>query len=340
MEGHKNAKEVHNPQARLEASVADFATWFRKAELTPEAAGEVREKVERSSSILLRAARQVGLIIAMAEPTLYVVNHEATRYEVTEEPGKGNEKLYTHSDAETTAILNWLSGKTDLPLDLQADMFRDFVRAVCIGRKAEVPTDLDTKDVPAMKKFLSTMYSTDKWHYAGELSAEKSAEFGFYDYVKSFEYNPKLYEALWQTEKKNGAPRIRFTFQGDRTFREEQKSHGHDAWYSPISNTMYINPSSAFKTYLAELAHSKQEEDNPVAADARGLIDQAAVLYRMLDEKESYADSYNQTYNMPGTIENEAHFVIEPAFEKSFEDKQPKEKPNPVLKDIPRYHGR
>lgn len=121
-----------------------------------------------------------------------------------------------------------------------------------------------------------------------------------YFYLKPLkEFNPDLYDKLWQIEVEMGAPKIKWD-NNDR--------------YHPPSNTILLSPDStwAIDGLLAEFAHAKQLKDNPISSQCRGYWSKLRTLGRMVENLDSWEEAYRPEYDLEGSLEYEAHRVIEP----------------------------
>jgi len=123
---------------------------------------------------------------------------------------------------------------------------------------------------------------------------------------------------IWAIEKVSGNPKVRFINRGDLLY-----GPGVAAFYYPSNNTMYINtpkidsPGVALSDFVAEASHALQFHENPVHYFVIICRDKLTVFIKALIETAgSFEDIYDKherdVYTTKGTIENEAHFTIEP----------------------------
>jgi len=127
-----------------------------------------------------------------------------------------------------------------------------------------------------------------------------------------------LYDAVWTMQFKHGNPKIDLSYQYSSNMKE-----GKRAYYTPSKNKMYLGVSPrdasivALESWLAELSHSEQYSTKPQITKFRGLIDDLRIMYKTVVSKDlaekSYDSYYDEIlYNLPGTVEYEAHKEIEP----------------------------
>lgn len=124
-----------------------------------------------------------------------------------------------------------------------------------------------------------------------------------YFYLKPWkEFNPDLYDQLWQIEVEVGAPKIRWN-----NIKNDDKYH-------PPLNTIFLSPDSSWATdsLVAEFAHAKQSNDYPISTLCHGYWSKFRTLGRVVGNFDSWEKGYQPEYDLEGSIEYEAHQVIEP----------------------------
>lgn len=131
------------------------------------------------------------------------------------------------------------------------------------------------------------------------------------------EFNEKLYYALWELEQSCGNPRIRL------------RTSGYKDFYLPLTNTIYINPShfllDARDSLISELSHARQRKEYKINI-FRAIKDSARAAASFLISVSK--EIWDKSYNIPGTIEYEAHKIIEPELLKKIEEIEKEAKNN------------
>jgi hypothetical protein len=302
------------------AAVAEHGTEEEKRRLvTP---------LERLKRVALSATRIVGAVSAIvlaAERT----QRAATDYDVTESQGPDG-AIYTHEDAETTHILNVLAGKEALTEADRIAILRTEAESNADGQGIPLPEDWETLDEDGVKRFIVDTLIGEGKPVAPEGRAAALQELSDV-FTRSFEppsddpdVRRRLYEALWKVERENGNPRIRWDArtapEGMDADRLSVGWHANRDQYSPMTNTVRLKPfggmGSKREALVAELSHAKQfTEDDPAARIrliARGVADYLRTAARVVKKDASVKDAYDELYAEPGSIEHEAHEVIEP----------------------------
>jgi len=234
----------------------------------PEKKSKLRNKLETSLKRLFRIL-SFGAVVSVGAAT---TDFEATRYFVHTETGKEGDAVYIHQDAETTHVINILSGREAL--------------------NGKDKTGLIVSD----GKVLSPAPGT---------------------------YDQQLYKALWTLEQECGNPKIRFQRVGESGGIVHLFDPG-TSFYDVLTNTVIIQSGSndyAINNYIAELAHGKQFNDNPLKFIILGATGYLNTFKKALDSKSNKADAtfgeklaqkYHDLYGQKGSLENDAHSVIQP----------------------------
>jgi hypothetical protein len=68
--------------------------------------------------------------------------------------------------------------------------------------------------------------------------------------------------------------------------------------------------------FIAEMAHAKQFHEKPVSSYITVTIDYAKTLYTSITSNTSFSEEYLKLYDQEGTVEHEAHEIIEKLLEK------------------------
>lgn len=150
-------------------------------------------------------------------------------------------------------------------------------------------------------------------------------------------YDEELYKALWALEQESGNPKVRF-------FVNQRKEHPikfllskNRSNYDPVTNTVYINIFSSdeevLHQYIAELSHGIQFDQHPITSTTKSISDIVPLIGKALLQKSDatntsligrFVNNYSSTYEMPGTLEHDAHSIIEPTLENKLRDLTPK----------------
>ena len=226
------------------------------------------------------------------------------KVEVTSVDGKLE---YHHSDKETEHILNVLSGHEDLTDKEKLYVSIYMVINWCKKRGIEVPKDIRIYSQEQIKSFLESFLEKEAtssnpiWDIEGCLS------------MKPFEME-KLHNVLWEMEKKNGSPIIRWSDQDRSSLSNEE----HRAHYSSFTNTIYITPEhlsyDMHKQFVAEVSHAQQFYQVPVEAFVSSIKDVTKTFVRSMPNFD-FEKEYHRLYEEEDTGEYDAHKVREPKLE-------------------------
>jgi len=142
----------------------------------------------------------------------------------------------------------------------------------------------------------------------------------FYDRLKD-ENGLTTYESLLKLGAKYGAPHV--TIKDKPGFFDPKYTNYPDRvrpHYDPLSQNITLgnDPYTWYDEYISELAHQKQLM-NKGALDfvMRGVENFPRIVKNKIDPNKK---GYNEEYDIPGSIEYEAHKKIEPELIKEFDD--------------------
>ncbi len=241
--------------------------------------------------------------------------------------------IYTHQDIETTAVLNALSGKEELPLKYQTELFRQKLIKEYNLRKSK-----DVKGYDATGEMFNSIKNSDardltrfakekfEWNYdpIGPHSNDEELLSEYYSYYgvnpTLNKYDETLYKALWKINKENGAPRIRL-YINPNVDGAVGRSH-----YQSWENAMYLdlgNTPNLRDLYLSETSHAKQY--------AKSTPEQFAAWDKKRDEvfrlQRKWGTPEDKIYDTgmyatPGTLEYDAHRIIEPTLRSELIEKR------------------
>lgn len=301
-------------------------------ELAPTA-----EKVESRTKKFLKTAGAIALGLSVAGVLDQVRSHVMTRYEITESKDEDGTSVFKHEDAETTAIMDYLTGKASLPEKDKVYLYRELVRDESLEWEAlnghylslEEQEQLE-ETLPTNKEALLKLMATfhEKMdHVLGETvtslpshkSPEMQAEAEYEDVGKvgTF-YSPEFASALWTLQKEVGAPKIRWSAPGmnTRAYLQGQFAGPGRAFYDSETNTIFITPRDTPETLMAEDSHAYQFAQKPITSRITYVLNMAETAVASIKNASPiYVEQYKQ-YSKPGSIENEAHSVIQPKIAK------------------------
>jgi hypothetical protein len=276
-----------------------------------------------SVSRYLTMTSALALVIAQSD-------YSVTRYRVATETRSGGDRSYKHEDAETTLILEYLSGRRPLPYSYVREYQIAFLRKVASRDGFVVPNNIEELD----ESGLAAVY--DEWNqrwYVEHGVDRRFASGNLRIPAPPVQYaaNLGLYSGLWRVEQEAGNPKIRFEPPTPDSLvrRVETALHlsfGDRAHYDVFTNTIFLpfslkDDKPELRDFEAEAAHGKQWEEHPVVNDLKGIKEWIFTISHAIRNLESPADAYDETqYQTPGTREYEAHHVIEPQIADELQD--------------------
>ncbi len=273
------------------------------------------EKVKQKAEKFLRRMRQVGMVIGVGMAVNYATIHTSD-VETKIENGKEN---FSHSDKETEHILNYLAGLDSLSNEERMQVLK--VGFQLAGFNGKSIKDLSEKELAAY--YVDSVAKPKSDHGETRDDFIKQTEDAFEDILPTkYEYNDTLYSALWKTEKECGSPKIRWTVGDDRNvfFSADETGVAH---YNSFDHTVSINAGD-FKhmrapvtSLVAEWPHSKQFHDNYVSSSV-GMVQAGYWIAKDALSTHDFVQSQLKEYATPGSLENEAHSIIELYLKKRF----------------------
>jgi len=236
-----------------------------------------------------------------------VANHYATHEKVRVRQAQGATE-YAHPDGQTTHILNYLAGKEPMSREERLELIRSPGEEYCKMMNIDPPNFDRMDERQFMAWMLRTIPSGDGTDtLEGALKDLNSL------IPLQRPYNPELYTTLWKIEMDVGTPYVRWSTARENKERGLGTITDDISCYSAFSNTVHIQPvSEPLRTLVAELAHARQFNEHPFSRYFRGAGSIGRTLARAVFEGRSLGDAYHQEYSTPGSIEYEAHQVIEP----------------------------
>lgn len=320
---------------------ADLEAKTLTSNLSEQERSSLIEKIRNASQGAFKYLRNTVLMISMASTFQHNVEAMPNPEYLTAQTPESN---YKHSDPETTHNLNVLSGKERFTLEEQAALFRELVKGIYRDKLAyrariegeesgrydldidRVVQELDRMTPEELVKFGNDTLGW-KYEFVGPVESDEEYLAKYFDHWGADpsldEFDPELHQAYWQLNMENGDPKVRITIaDGNAINRGDGISN-----YDPITNTITINIREPFRTpkdtYIAELSHSKQFNDSFWASSYQSLRDGVGIVKKVLLENKPFQVSLLETYHVPGSMEHEAHKIIEPELEKQFDELTP-----------------
>ena len=315
-----------------------------------EALGKNKNPEIRKKSALIKRRIKLTARLTLAlfaiNNTVYLANdfaskirsdrmqHNTTRWSVNMEKNTDGTVEYKHEDPETTQILDYISGKSEIPGNAkrfmeisQIKMIRGFVNNESLRLGQLRKNQSDNSDLDTMSESeLSNEYDSQLQSLISLTSPnEKKSDVAFVkgtlkdQLPTKYYYNPELYRALWIMEQKCGNPKIRFS--------EGATGISRSAYFKE-TNTIYIVyqgtgtlQTVAIDKFISELSHARQFDQEWFQTNIEDYVDIQIVKSRAGVSGESFSDAYDKTlYDLPGTNEYEAHKIIEPELKREFSD--------------------
>lgn len=274
------------------------------------------ERIFEKSKIFVRRMEQLMLILGISVATHFIETH-SDKVEIYFEDGK---EMYKHPDEKTTHILNYVAGLDTLTYDERIELLKPEIKLYYEEQKVPIPSNFDSMNT---EEFLKYFCNVDINIYKVSKTEDEIMK-DFFVWVdstvpKGFEYDSAMYKLVWETEEKCGAPNVRWTFGQDRKIKDNEGA----THYNPISNTIFIHPRN-FKAkddplteLIAEWPHAKQVKESYLETLIGGVEEGIRIAKDALTTKSLVA-SQQKEYEIVGSIEYNAHKIIEPQIQKKF----------------------
>lgn len=315
---------------------------------------EIRKNVIRSGrklAITIGSAVGAGVLIggiAMGVEAAYTtVNYEANRFVLTETVDANGQAIYLHPDARTTHYLNILAGKEkftedDLMFAGENTKSVDEINKIAGAEKyTDAEVEEKTKEQwigrfkenadfhqnpPNMEKMSSEELAIA---YSSQISSSASVE-DIIEYNKVLKKmfneranyvssNKGMYKLVWELEQEGGNPKIRLIGK-DGVSGNPNKN----AFYVPSNNTMYVDIKHLTgdlvypAAVVSETSHGKQWADRAFISSLLVIRDNGVASVRSLFSGSGFWAEHDKLYYEPGTLEYQAHKVIQPALEEKY----------------------
>ncbi|HEY4520542.1 MAG TPA: hypothetical protein VJJ72_01945 [Candidatus Paceibacterota bacterium] len=270
----------------------------------PEKAIKLKEKLKERIKKYTAIFSLATYIASMG----LLLNHERTRYKVRFIQ-KGESLEYVHEDAETTEIINYLSGRGELSRVSRFKISKAVFLNWFDGMHFAYPPELKSADEPTFKKIVREVLVREKQQAPFE---SEDWHLDIFSTAK-VDLHSDLYDVFWQIEAKAGNPRVRWGF-SDPLYRLIAGSIGGIGFYNPLNNTIYIDPplspqSYSLDDFVSEAAHGVQAR-KPFQFMLK-LMKTYALFSQNVIATGDIHGAYLKTYQAPGTLEYDAHRVIE-----------------------------
>ena len=251
-------------------------------------------------------------LVSLLGATALTVNYFATHKDKVKAEETSAGINYSHPDEQTTHILNYIAGKEAMTRDERADIMKDVLKRWCHANEVEIP-ELKGKSEREVAEWFVDNYKVEGKDYIRDVNAT----------LKHFEkiiplrkeWNPKLYDTLWRLEGGYGSPKIDWALwvNGENksvlSFFSEDKVTSPS--YRPFSNKIMVYPNDPLETLMSEFPHAKQFNTDLINIGLK-LTDTAKRIGQEIIKGTSVIEAYQKEYSILGSVEFEAHRVIEP----------------------------
>lgn len=243
--------------------------------------------------------------------------------------------IYGHSDPETDAILNFLTGKSDFSPEQKLIFYRRWEESVSKFLSNELVEE------KALYEQLINMSDDEFVEYYKKNNDGIDPRYDDFIPLYEYEFDITRYNAMWELHRKNSNPTINFfTAEPDVLSSKGEVVRTH---YLSSQNKIMIDFNDTFfketflDAWIAELSHAKQYQDKPLTSKLKHLIEivgllkenslqiigkELSVSKNPLQESANMEDMstlYDKSYKEKNTIEYEAHTILQPQLEASLE---------------------
>ena len=308
------AKCVSDGLASLKESLRPVDT-----SLSTELSKQSAEKMRDVSRGYFGETDRLLLVLAIAGAT-GLEDYSENEIVVSEESG---EKVYHHSDPETEHILNYIGGKEALTEEEQLVRARAGIQPVIEllafkHPELRIPDNFEEMSREELRYFIAEALARDSGHGVAEQEVEK------YFPKPTHEFDPVIYEMVWRVNSECGVPKIRWA--SDTVIQRGLIAAGvrpeRDSHYNGVTNTITLGNDSDFDKVFAEAAHAKQWSDEPVMSTLKVIESVGRTIATAVAEQRSLTDAYQDEYEREGSVEFNAHKIIEDQFFTELREKQ------------------
>lgn len=242
------------------------------------------------------------------------MHYSLTHKEVEDHREKGT-VVYNHPDEQTTHILNYIAGKEPISREERREFTKKAVENYASSQGLEIPQVDKMSEYQLMIYIAGVMLPEDKKNELTDLEMTPQAVDEAINAVIPLQraYDPTLYRELWNLEREVGSPCLRWVI--DRWDNERKLTDylsGDIVSYNFLSNTVYVWPVE-IDLMISEFAHARQFNHKPVVSYWEGFKGALRTIGRIVTgEAKSFGEAYQNEYAIHGSLEYEAHTIIEP----------------------------
>lgn len=310
---------IRNLEDTIKVLELKFST-VEKKNLSEKAKNKLEKAKNKFIDISKKFLRTVKWVSVIGGG-LAVANFERTHSDLKITNNQDGTIEYTHEDAQTTHLLNILAGKENFTIEDVRKELDVYIEEYLSEKNLNTDKEISKMSLQEIDDFFAAHAAEiDTTFRAGDIIDEYNDElrglnetFTNLD-LHGYVVNKKIYELVWQLEQECGNPRIRFT--SEKIKFTPVSAYQGSSHYDPINNIIYIDPWSITggdqrgSDFFSEMSHAKQFNDHQVGSYLQAISD----FLKAFKEGgfSGIADSYKDLYKEPGTIENDAHEIIEP----------------------------
>lgn len=297
-----------------------------ESKLSPEQKTIFQSAKDSIKNLTRKVVKTVGWVTFIAG-TFTAVNYERTHSDLEITTNQDGTHEYKHEDERTNHLLNVLAGREkiteeDLRIDYDSGLEYTFKEKEIKLKKSIKEMSLDEIDQVLFENADKLGFNQRKNPYKlGDFKKEFELELKIINMFDSTKFitNKNIYDLVWKLEEECGNPKIRVQSENiSFTPLSDFKGNKH---FDFLNNIIYISywdiaggPSDhvSVNGFVSELAHAKQYKDNPVALEVGFISDMIKVIKKSNFNINRIANEYRELYKTPGSVEHEAHSVIEP----------------------------
>jgi hypothetical protein len=324
---------VERIEERITA-IEDRLAKIKESGLEGDISPETTEKIAKKAGILKKLAKYASIGMAMYGAAEYA-DYQATRNSISIEKKADGTLHFEHSDPETTRIMEYLTGEKPLPEEDRIFFYRQIVREKLrsvasldshdggIDWLSSLEEKLPTDEAGLRARMIELLKTSDNIFGDKQGNYDARVTTAFEDEIKSpVPYDPVIATVLWRLQAKVGAPRIRWEAPGQNTEAtlSGKVSGAGRAHYNSETNTVYITPGTVGETLVAEDSHALQFDQHPIRSRVQFVLDMTRTVVGAYKEHTTVYDQQLKEYRTLGTLEYDAHSVIQPRLIKEMED--------------------
>ncbi|PIR41899.1 MAG: hypothetical protein COV30_01765 [Candidatus Yanofskybacteria bacterium CG10_big_fil_rev_8_21_14_0_10_37_15] len=317
----------------IEDSLKSFEVKIENlAKKNPEKADKLRRVLEIIWKRFLFGFKTAGLLFLIG-----TANYEKTRYDVAEELDSDKNIRYIHEDDETTNILEFLSGRAELNRKIRFKFAKPMILKHLDWAKVKYSEELKNAEEEDLFKsiFRRTMEKSEPNRRRVFLDKFINSKEDWLDAFVPIKIDraDSIYNALWKVERLSGNPKIRWLDADEGILKSIALNMGGVAYFQPFTNTVYLSfpdrnlaspayssepfVSESVNNFVMESSHAKQFNEKPIGTFAAKVFDSVNFIINVI-KRGNLSGAYSLQYEEPGSVEHEAHSVIEPELRESF----------------------